>query len=50
MCHYAKSLSFRIKDQDELGTDQVGEVSIPVEELLKKPNMSICGELVNKQL
>ena len=50
VCHYAKSLSFRIKDQDELGTDQVGEVSIPVEELLKKPNMSICGELVNKQL
>ena len=50
VCHYAKSLSFRIKDQDELGTDQVGEVSIPVEELLKKPNMSICGELANKQL
>jgi hypothetical protein len=37
-------LRFRVKDQDELGTDQVGEVSIPVEELLRKPKLSICGK------
>ena len=43
MCHYAKVLSFRIKDQDELGTEMVGEVNIPVEDLLKKPNLSIIG-------
>ena len=43
VCHYAKVLSFRIKDQDELGTEMVGEVNIPVEDLLKKPNLSIIG-------
>ena len=44
VCHYAKKLHFRVKDQDELGTDQVGEVCIPVEELLKKPKLTINGK------
>ena len=44
VCHYAKRLVFRVKDQDELGTDQVGEVFIPVEELTRKPKLSISGE------
>ena len=44
VCHYAKKLHFRVKDQDELGTDQVGEVCIPVEALLKKPKLTINGK------
>ena len=50
VCHYAKVLSFRIKDQDELGTEMVGEVNIPVEDLLKKPNLSIIGMFFPKVL
>lgn len=43
VCHYAKKLLFRVKDQDELGTEMVGEVSISVQELLDKPGMKIHG-------
>ena len=50
VCHYAKKLHFRVKDQDELGTDQVGEVCIPVEELLKKPKLTINGKELDAEL
>ena len=39
-------MHFRVKDQDELGTDQVGEVCIPVETLLKKPKLTINGKMI----
>ena len=44
VCHHAKRLLFRVKDQDELGTDNVGEVSVALKDLLAKPGMKIHGK------
>lgn len=43
VCHHAKRLVFRIKDQDELGTDNVGEVCVMVSDLLQMPGMRLHG-------
>ena len=44
VCHQAKKLVFRVKDQDELGTDNVGEVVIRVQDLLSAQDNRIHGE------
>ncbi|CAB4065983.1 PLD1_2 [Lepeophtheirus salmonis] len=43
VCHHAKKLLFRVKDQDEISSELIGEIVISVKDLLYKPGMRYQG-------
>lgn len=43
VCHHAKKIIFRVKDQDELGSENLGEVIVSVKEQLLSPAKRVQG-------
>eukprot|EP00094_Tigriopus_californicus_P007112 TCALIF_06847-PA protein Name:"Similar to PLD1 Phospholipase D alpha 1 (Oryza sativa subsp. japonica)" AED:0.00 eAED:0.00 QI:0/0.87/0.66/0.88/1/1/9/545/745 len=43
VCHHAKKIIFRVKDQDELGSENLGEVVISIKEQLLTPTKRVQG-------